>query len=218
VIDNDTRVSLPQQSSFGESDPELATAIAFLSGNDVFELPEMASAGGRGEQRLRLLHALAVESPITSSREAACAIVADILSSHTADVPFAMVYLFDVDGNAAWLACVTGLHSDLMGLEAHLVAAETVSVLEQVRASGATVLLNDVVSCMGLQLSSRGPQHHRPCCVMPLRAVPARPAPFGVLVVGVSPRQRVDAACRLFCDLLAHHVGSVIANALACPG
>lgn len=208
-------VAEPVSTAYGAWDPELATAIAFLSGNDVFELPELAAAPGQSEQRLNLLHALAVESPLTSSRGAACAIVAEILSRHTADVPFALVYLFDVDGHAAWLACATGLHADLVGLEAHLVQAETVSFLEQVRTSGATVLLNDVVARIGLQLGGHGPQHHRPCMVLPLRAGPARAAPFGVLVAGVSPRQRVDAACRVFCDLLAHHVGSVLANALA---
>src|ERR1051325_7122388 len=85
-----------QQSSTGESDPELATAIAFLSGNAVFELPE--AAPGHSEQRLSLLHALVVESHLARRREAASTIVADILSRHTADVPFALVYLFDVDG------------------------------------------------------------------------------------------------------------------------
>jgi len=184
----------------------------------VFELLETASARGRSDQRLNLLHALAVKSPITSRREDACAIVADILSRHTADVPFVLVYLFDIDGRAAWLACATGLHADLMGLEAHLVAAETVSFLEQVRASGATVTLSDVVAGLGLQLSSRTAQHQRPCLVMPLRAVPARPAPFGVLVVGVNPGQRVDGAYRVFCDLLAHNVSTVIANALTPSG
>lgn len=214
MIDNDVYVSLLQPSSSGEPDPDLATAIAFLRGDGVFELPEATSAAARSERRLRLLHELALATPITGSRKAACAVVADILSRHTADVPFALVYLFDVDGRAAWLGCATGQHSDLMGLEAKLVEAETVSFLEEVRRSGATVTLDDVGSCIGLQLSRRGPRHHRPCVVMPLR-VPARPTPVGVLVVGISPGQVVDAACRVFCELLAHNVSSVIANALA---
>jgi hypothetical protein len=210
-------VSEPLSPWRGEPDLALASAVAFLMGNDVFELPEAASARGYSERRLSLLYELASASPSTSSREAACSIVADILSRHTAEVPFARVYLFDVDGHAAWLACATGLQSGGMGLEAHHVEAETVTLLEQVRASGETVSLNDAASGIGLRFGRHGLQPHRRGLVVPLRAAPGRTAPFGALVVGTGPRQRIDAAYHMFSDLLAHHVGSVFARALAQP-
>jgi PAS domain S-box-containing protein len=185
--------------------------------NGVFGVPNEITDGVLGARRLRVLHELAQQVAAPGNRDDACAVIADILARHPADVPLALIYLFDSDGRTARLAAAAGFHPTQSSLEAQPLEAESVLFLQRALAAGETVILDDEVSQLGPLLGGGWPKLPNTCLVMLLRAEPSPSRPFGALVAGISPHRRLDDAYRAFLDLLAHHVTTAIANAGVSP-
>src|SRR4029078_1603452 len=65
-----------------------------------------------GERRTKTLRDLGARSAEAKTAEEACSTAAQILSRHTHDVPFALLYLMQEDGSSARLAGASGVAMD----------------------------------------------------------------------------------------------------------
>jgi PAS domain S-box-containing protein len=172
-----------------------------------------------GERRGLALRELGSRSGEAKTAEEACLIAARILAQHPKDMPFALIYLLDIDGKRAHLAGASGMEMgkaesrfqiDLSGERspeaiwplAETVHSETVQIVEDLQSQ-----LPSVPS---------GPWSDPPssAVVWPIRSDLAH-QPAGLLVVGISSRLHFDDRYRDFFDLVTSQVASAIANARA---
>jgi signal transduction histidine kinase/ActR/RegA family two-component response regulator len=162
------------------------------------------------ERRLRTLHALAAAVSGVRSPEDVCLATARSLEGAAADVPFALLYLRGADDHARLVARA--------GLEAHASARpETLPLAPDASWPLATArvrLVDDVAQRFGELRTGPFPEPLRAAVVLELGR-PDRAAPYGHLVMGVSPRRALDAAYRTFFELAAEHVAAAIGSALA---
>jgi signal transduction histidine kinase len=76
------------------------------------------------------------------------------------------------------------------------------------------VLLDELSARFGPLPSGPWPESAESALVLPIGA-PGQSCPAGFLVLGLRPRQAIDAAYCSFCDLVAGHVATALANARA---
>jgi signal transduction histidine kinase/response regulator RpfG family c-di-GMP phosphodiesterase len=162
-----------------------------------------------GERRLKATQALAARTRDAKTVREACAISAEVLCEHTADIPWALLYLVATDGTDAVLEQTCGLPP------AHSLAVPRISVtdaspwpLERVLQSGVPQVVDlDPEAIIGGDRITRA-------FVLPI--VPhGEGAPVGVLVTGLSPRLMLDQAYRDFIGMVASQIGTAIASARA---
>jgi signal transduction histidine kinase len=170
-----------------------------------------------GERRLAALRDLGEHSLMEAQTpEAACAAAAEILAAHALDVSFALIYLFDDDGGRARLVGAAGVKPG---------APISPSVLSfDERGPSAWPLPDKDGDAMRVvdRLEGRfgdvpaGPWFDSPTTAVVL-PIPSNRAhrPAGVLVVGLSTRQRLDDGYRGFLELLTAQIATAIANARA---
>jgi signal transduction histidine kinase/DNA-binding response OmpR family regulator len=162
-----------------------------------------------GERRLKATQALAARTRDARTVPEACAISAAVLSEHTADIPWALLYLVDDDGEGTILEQACGLPADHPLAPARVRLSDgTRWPLEAVLASGeAREVRNDwdvvvdghrVERALALPIVGHG-----------------ETAPVGVLISGLSPRLMVDEAYRNFLSTVASQIGTAMASARA---
>jgi len=139
-----------------------------------------------GARRLKTLQELAAGMQGAATAEAACATAAGILRENPADLPFALLYLFDAEGQQAVLAGTAGVEP---GVE--MGPAEIDLTAGPVTFEGA-----------------------QPHLVLPI-AQPGQERPTGLLVAGLSPRLSLDGEYRSFLELVAGQIATAVANARA---
>ncbi len=166
----------------------------------VHEITEKVIAARR-VRVLRDLGARALAEARTAN--AACATSAEILAKHGRDVPFALLYLIDADGQRAHLAGAAGVEP---GLPSSSVTVD----LTDASGAGPWPLL-DAIRSHEVQVV-RGASETAVVAVIP-STVANRPA--GVLVAGVSPRLALDEQYHSFFELLTAQLATAIANARA---
>ena len=66
----------------------------------------------RGKRRVEALRDLGARTGEARTAEMACAVAAEALTNYARDVPFALLYLIDADGNRARLAGASGVGMD----------------------------------------------------------------------------------------------------------
>ncbi|MBL0726446.1 ATP-binding protein [Piscinibacter sp. HJYY11] len=167
-----------------------------------------------GPRRLESLRKLGLRNAEVRSVEGACRLTVQALATNRHDVPFAAVYR--VDGGHARLAASTHAlpPSQLPPTVPLDRAAGTPWPLATVVRTREVVELADLAPA-GLSLPG-GPYPEPATCAL-LLPIPAstREGLAGVLIAGVSPRQPLDAAYRIFFDMVARHIGTAIADAQA---
>lgn len=167
-----------------------------------------------GPRRLDSLRKLGVRNAHVRSVEGACRQAVRALAENPHDVPFAAVYR--IDGEQARLVAST--HALPPALLPPSVPLD--------RSTGtpwplATVVESrEVVDLADLEpagLSLPGGPYPEPATRALLLPIPAntRNRIAGVLVAAASPRQPLDAAYRIFFDMVARHIGTAIADAQA---
>jgi len=176
-----------------------------------------------GERRTSTLRDLGARSAEAKTAEEACTIAAQILSAHTHDVPFALLYLIDGDGRCARLAGAAGV---AMG---EAIGPSTVALGPMAAAASDTALhdaLNAAIRTESMQtvgdLATQfdrvppGPWSDPPSAAAVL-PIPSNRAHHiaGVLVVGLSSRLAFDERYRTFLELMTAQVATAIANARA---
>ena len=172
-------------------------------------------------RQIRTLRELGVRSAAdTQSAEQACAIAATALKENAWDVPFALFYLLDRDGEEAHLVAKVGFDESSIPQVAPpqvgLAAADDPGpwplrrVIEQREAEivAAPARYRDALP------ASPWSEPSNYAIALPL-AAPGQARPYGVLVCGVSPHRVLDAGYRTFFELVAAQVATAIRNARA---
>ncbi len=173
-----------------------------------------------GERRVLALRDLGTQSVVEArTAEQACAAATEVLSQHSRDIPFALIYLLDPDGKRVRLAGVTGTNSGgVMSPETiDLVDAATDPVGWPIREALETEALH-IVEHLGARFPDvpPGPWSDPPHTgvVVPIASNIAH-RPNGVLVAGVSPRHGFDEQYATFFELIARQVSTAVVNASA---
>lgn len=171
-----------------------------------------------GERRVGILRDLGARAAEMKTAEEACAAAAAVLANYAKDIPFALLYLIDHDGQVARLA---GAASANPGDEAAPLAvdldvtelADAWPLAEVVRSQEIAVVENLAIRLAGVP-RGQWPDPPRLAAVVPIRSNKAHQL-AGLLVAGVSPRLRFDDLYRSFLDLVAGQIATSIANARA---
>lgn len=173
-----------------------------------------------GERRVDVLRNLGTQSREAQTAEGACAVAAATLAKHPYDLPFALLYLLDADYRQAQLAGVAGLAfaspAAPLVIDLDKRASDTVTwPLATVLQTETLITVEDLGSRLG-DAVPLGPWSEPPhqAVVAPIRSNRAHHL-AGLLVVGVSPRLRLDAAYSSFIELTASQIATTIANARA---
>jgi signal transduction histidine kinase/DNA-binding NarL/FixJ family response regulator len=164
-----------------------------------------------GERRLRAVADLAARTAGLRSPEATCRAAAAALAGHPQDVPFAVFYLLDPDGQRAITAATAGLlaadplATDPLAATVDLSEKAGWPLAEVVR-TGESVVADawppDTALAAGRAL------------VLPITPV-AGERPEGLLVAGLNPRLALDDGYREFLTQIAGHVAAALGAARA---
>ena len=168
---------------------------------------------GRRIAALRDLGATAGEA---RTAEDACAQAAHALRRHDKDVPFALFYLLDANGETAKLAATVGATADEPASVPVITLADIDSVWPLAEALATKTPVT--VEKLGKRLPKvpSGPWTDPPhtAVVVPIRSsVPNQLS--GFLVAGVSPRLRLDEHYQSFLELVAAQIATAVNSARA---
>ncbi len=168
-----------------------------------------------GERRVGILRDLAHLAESRTDVEA-CASAAEILARHPKDVPFALLYLLDANGRTLKLVSRTGIEAAAAGDALIDLESRTANLRwplgEALRAERTQIARR----VEGLPTISYGAATHVPeaVAVVPIRSNIAH-KPAGALVVGISPRIRLDELYSSFLELVGSQIATAVANARA---
>jgi PAS domain S-box-containing protein len=173
-----------------------------------------------GERRVLALRDLGTQSVVEAkTAEQACAAAADVLSQHSRDMPFALIYLLDRDENRMRLAGVMGTTAGgvISPKTIDLGDAASDPVGWPMREALETEALH-IVEHLGARFPDVPPgpwsdPPHTGVAVPIASNIAHRPA--GVLVAGVSPRHGFDEQYATFFELVARQISSAVASARA---
>jgi len=162
-----------------------------------------------GARRLETLRALAARTQKAESAHAACTLSAEVLAESAADVPFALLYLFDEDRRSAELACAAHVPPD-SPLAPKTIAIDDLAAPWPVVeiAAGAQARVVDIAS----PAQSDGELAPTRAFVVPIHT-PGEDRATGVLVSALSPRLLLDDEYRSFLGLVSGQIGTAIASA-----
>jgi PAS domain S-box-containing protein len=162
-----------------------------------------------GERRLRTLRELAAHASSSASAEGACEAAAARLASNTEDVPFALLYLAERDGELR-LAAGTGVDPAVAPAR----IGERDDLWNAARVAGS--LAPEIVTGLAPRLGAVGPwpEPIDAAAVLPVAHAGQSPA-LGVLVAGISPRRAYDERYQDFLGLVAAQIATSVTNARA---
>jgi PAS domain S-box-containing protein len=169
-----------------------------------------------GERRLRTLRSLATELSTTTTERDVCSAIAHSLGENQQDLPFTITYLFDQDGDFAYLACTSGIPAG------HSAAPRTIRLDVTNQAWPIGGLLSQKPPVIVENLAERFDSiptgfWDRPpsrAVIVPITSQ-GQDVPAGVLVAGLNPYRHMDVTYSGFIDLVAGQIAASIANARA---
>ncbi len=169
-----------------------------------------------GERRTRALRDLAARTASAPTVDEACTLSAESLAEQGADVPFALLYLFDADGGSARLAASAGLPPGMAARRERIEFASATPSwpLAEVATEGVARLVDDLEGRFGHLACGPYPESPRQALVLPITS-PGVERPAGVLIAGLSSRLKLDPVYRDFLELLAAAVTTAVANGRA---
>ncbi|HMN28566.1 MAG TPA: histidine kinase dimerization/phospho-acceptor domain-containing protein, partial [Caldilineaceae bacterium] len=172
-----------------------------------------------GERRLRTLRELAAHAGDAKSAAEAGEMAVQTLANNQADLPFVLLYLLDDDGQTATLVGASGLTpgTPASPLRVELPTAAAAGPgwpWAEVIQDGQPLLISDLLARFGPLPGGSWPAPPKQALILPITAATAA-QPIGLLVAGISPRRGWDDDYGGFCDLVAGHVATAIANARA---
>ena len=168
------------------------------------------------ERRVAILRDLAVAA-IENTVEETCRVAAQALARHSKDIPFALIYLIDSDGQHARLAATVGIEP-AKGASPPAVPLDP--DMDQGWPLAAAFRGQDLVEVTDLvsrfDAAPVGPWAEPPNMAV---VVPLHPSkgnePFGLLVAGVSSRLIFDERYKNFYELAANHIATAMVKARA---
>jgi PAS domain S-box-containing protein len=166
------------------------------------------------ERQLHVLRDLASAALGAQNAEESCRRSCEALTRYPADVPFAGLYLIEESGKRLVMQAHVGARTQQQ-LPATLAADGSDCCWPVARVlNGDTVELNDL-NALGIDLAADPwPDRVRQALLLPIKgSTPDHAA--GLLIVGTSPRRKLDDSYRDFCNLVAGQISSAIADAEA---
>jgi signal transduction histidine kinase len=169
-----------------------------------------------GERRLQTLRELSEATSEQKRAEEACLKAAHVLATNPHDIPFALLYLMEEQGETARLVGTVGVEEGSPAAPSLLDCRDTHAPWPwaSVCRTGQAVLLDRLPASLGGLPGGPWPEPASSALVLPL-VKPGHSQPAGMLVVGISPRRVLDAKYRGFLELAATHIASAITNARA---
>ncbi|HLH88183.1 MAG TPA: ATP-binding protein [Xanthobacteraceae bacterium] len=168
-----------------------------------------------GERRVVILRDLGSLASHAKAAEEACRMAARVLANHAKDIPFALLYLIDPNGDAR-LAGTAGVvpGADVSPEHIPAQAAEPSWPLADLLRDQETIVVDELTRRFSELPREPGPDSVNSAVVVPLRS--NKPGELaGFVVAGVSPRLRLDHLYRSFFELMAAQISTSIANARA---
>jgi signal transduction histidine kinase/CheY-like chemotaxis protein len=169
-----------------------------------------------GERQLALLREVAVATANARTVDEACERSAAALATDTRDLPFAMLYLADLDGARLSLVCSAGIAPDHPAARPSVPPDETSPLpFAQVLGDHVPRLVPDIAPRFGAAFPTGawdGPPSRAALIPIPARGETAR---AGVLVAGLNPFRLFDDDYSRFLELAAGEIGAAVANAQA---
>lgn len=164
-------------------------------------------------RRLSLLQRLgSLPRSRSGSATEACAAALDALAEQPADCPFAVAYLVRRDGETLRVAAGHGLaFGGALGTEVETWVRKAIATRSPVTVSG---LASRFPQVFRLPAGPLGEADVDTVVALPM-TLAGRDQPVGALVVGPSPRLRLDDAHRAFLQLLAGQVAAAVTDARA---
>ena len=176
------------------------------------------TAAVQASRRLAILHRLAataVDDDAADSEIRTCQEIVKVLADSPYDVPFALIYLVEENGEAR-LAAAAGLAADSPALVPLITAmAPSVWPLQASLIRGEAQILDDLATRVPGLEAGLWPQPPEAALVLPVGAAGRLTAPVAALVAGISPQIPLDGAYRQFFNLLADQVRTLLAAARA---
>jgi signal transduction histidine kinase len=154
-----------------------------------------------GERQLALLRELAARTATARTWSDACSLAVEALRTNRRDLPFALVYVQDDDGEFQLCAASGG--------DAAIHAPSRWPLARALAEQEAVIVPLDAATAWPSGDWNRAPYN---AAVLPVVASSGR---AGVLVAGLNPFRRLDDAYRGFLELVSGQVASGIANAEA---
>ena len=170
-------------------------------------------------RRLATLRALAANAPEGHNATIACCDAVTTLAATPEDTPFAAMYLVEADGATSTRVSVAGLRATKQtSAGAGEPRRSRGRTRTRARVGAAPSNPRNPVRTLDVEATSLPPLPARPW-PEPVRTVaclavaqPGQSRPYGVLLVGISPRRPLDPTYRSFLELAAGHVATSIAN------
>lgn len=167
------------------------------------------------DRRLRSLRELATATADAKTVEEACEISARSLGQNPYDMPFALLYLLDNDGEHTDLVGATGISVGTSASPMQIDLNQSSNwLLQAVLTSGNPQLIHPFPDEWETLSGGAWAEPITAALVLPL-TVSGQTQLAGFLVVGISPRRKFDDDYRGFFELVANQVATAIANARA---
>lgn len=165
-----------------------------------------------GERQLALLRVLAAKTADARTFDEACTFSAQCLAANPYDLPFALIYLIDVEQQQVILSGTAGIERDHpLALEAVGFDQDSIWQLSEVVRSQTSAIITNLTAEL-----PKGAWQHPPhqAIVMPIVAS-GDTGQAGILVAGLNPFRLLDDNYQGFLDLVAGQIAASIANAQA---
>ena len=166
-----------------------------------------------GERHLRILKDLATRAVGSSSVEECCRGACEVLAQYPFSIPFAGVYLLDRESHTARLIARTGATPEHV-LPEVLDESTHAWPLARLLSTEAAQQVSDLPQA-GIEVAaSPWPDLVRQVMLLPLKGS-GSDRPAGILLAGMSPRERDDERYRAFFELVAGQIAAAITDAQA---
>ncbi len=161
------------------------------------------------ERRLRTMRDVAASAAEARAEEQAWAGATNALSQNVDDLPFVLLYALDAEGSTASLVGSTLPAPSALASPRIALDVDSGWPFRPVAADRHPQLMD--VTRFGGVIGAKWPEPVVAALVLPI-ARAGLPAPYGFLVVGISPRRTLDEQYRGFLTLLADHIATAISN------
>lgn len=168
------------------------------------------------ERRMALLRELAAEFTQVNREEELFASVCRVLGEHDLDLPFALIYLFDENGQIARLVCAHGVTpgTNIAPGELSVKQADAIWPAHEILDLPGSNLLVNLSARFKPHLTALWNTRPRQANIVPI-AQQGQERPAGFLVAGINPFRPFDTDHQGFVNLLAGQVGAALASARA---
>ena len=169
-----------------------------------------------GERRLQVLRDLGTRASDVKSDEEACVVACETLALHPKDVPFALLYLLDQNGEHVRLAGACGVKrkTRICPDTIQLDQVDAVWSLAQSKTTKQMQVIENLGSIFDSVPAGPWPDLPHTAVILPIQSNLAHQL-AGFFVAGVSSRLKLDSTYENFLQLATTQVATVISNARA---